>query len=62
MVPKYKDSVTEVWITAAMSSKKDNRAWSNHIQVHKNPVFAFTGKMAALCWLEKEVLQIALNH
>lgn len=44
-----------------MSSKKDYKAWSNYIQVHKNPVSAFTGKMAALCWLGKKALQIALN-
>lgn len=53
MVHKYKVSVIKAFITAAMSSRKDNKAWSNHTQVHKNPVFVFTGKMAALCWLEK---------
>lgn len=62
MVHKYKISVIKVLISAAMSSKTDNRAWSNHIQVHKNPGFAFTGKMAVLCWPEKKALQIALNH
>lgn len=34
MVHKLKISIIMVLITAAMSSKNDNRARSNHIQVH----------------------------